>query len=60
MAVPARIMATTSATTSHTAARRVAPSAIRIPISCVRLVTTNAMTPYRPTTDRREAAPVGR
>ena len=37
------------------AARRVAPSAIRIPISAVRLVTTKAITPYRPTTDSNSA-----
>ena len=54
MAVPAPIMTSASRTMSQTTAARVAPSASRTPISCVRCVTTNDITPYRPTTERRE------
>ena len=42
---PAAIMATASRSTSHTAALARAPSAMRMPISRVRCVTTNDITP---------------
>src|SRR6266545_4820505 len=55
IAIPVPIMTRASRAMSHTAEPLVAPSAIRIPISCVRCAATNEITPYRPTTDRRRA-----
>src|SRR5215472_6080297 len=55
IAVPAAIITSASRSTSQIAERRVAPSANRIPISRVRWITTNDITPYRPTIESRSA-----
>ena len=44
------------ASTSQIADERCAPSAKRIPISRVRCVTTNDITPYKPTSDSSNAS----
>ena len=52
---PPPIVTSASRMTSQIAAERVAPSAMRMPISCVRCVTTNDITPNRPTTESSSA-----
>ena len=49
---PKKIGRTPDAMTEATMSRRVAPSAIRIPISCLRRLTENATTPWIPITAR--------